>query len=97
MAIVQSPRRRAKKGKSMSLAANWHPRIAYSIEEATIFSGISRRQIYKDLEIGKLRAAFVAGRRRIMHSDLELYLQGKAMPCGEAPRPRVVAISGRGA
>jgi excisionase family DNA binding protein len=73
----------------MSLASNWHPRIAHSIEEATILSGISRRQIYKDLESGKLRAAFVAGRRRIMHSDLELYLQGLPMPAGDALRPKV--------
>lgn len=71
------------------LAATWHPRIAHSIEEATILSGISRRQLYKDLKSGKLRAAFVAGRRRIMHSDLELYLQGRPMPAGEAPRPIV--------
>jgi excisionase family DNA binding protein len=79
----------------MSLALSTHPRLVYSIEEVTIMTGISRRQIYADLEKGNLRGAFVAGRRRIRHSDLELYLQGKPMPAGEAPRPRVVSIASR--
>jgi excisionase family DNA binding protein len=75
----------------MSLSAI-HPRLVYGIEECCIMTGISRRQIYKDLQVGKLRAAFVAGRRRIWHSDLELYLQGQPMPPGPAPRPVVRSI-----
>lgn len=77
----------------MSLAISAHPRLVYSIEEVVIMTGISRRQIYIELEKGALRAAFVAGRRRIRHSDLDLYLQGRPMPAGEAPRPRVVSVS----
>jgi hypothetical protein len=74
----------------MSLAMTWPARIAYTLDEAVFASGISKRQLYRALETGQLRAAFVAGRRRIVPADLELYLRGEPMPTTPAPRLRVV-------
>ncbi len=85
----------AQKGSAMSLATNWPARIAYTIDEAVFASGISKRQIYRALERGELRAAWVAGRRRIAPVDLERYMRGEPMTGPPSSGVRVVSISGR--
>lgn len=71
----------------MSIAMTWPARISYTIDEAVFAAGVSKRQLYRALETGQLRAAFVAGRRRIAPADLELYLRGEPMPTTPAPGP----------
>ena len=81
--------------RAMSLATSWPARIAYTIDEAVFAAGISKRQLYRALERGELRAAWVAGRRRISPSDLEAYVRGEPMTGPPASGVRVVSVCGR--
>jgi hypothetical protein len=72
----------------------WPPKVAYTLDEAMFASGISRRQLFRAIERGELRAAWVAGRRRIVPADLELYVRGQPMPDTTAPKMRSVSTPG---
>ena len=78
----------------MSLT-NWPSKIAYTMDEAQFAAGISKRQLHRAIERGELRAAWVAGRRRIAPDDLEKYVRGEPMPATPQAKPRVVSIGAR--
>ena len=58
-------------------------RLCYTIEEAVAASGVSRRSIYRAMDDQALKFSFIAGRRRIMCSDLVEWL--KSGRCAAEP------------
>lgn len=54
----------------------WPAKIAYTLDEAVMASGISRRSLQAAISAGTLRSSFSVGRRRIFPADLEQFLRG---------------------
>jgi excisionase family DNA binding protein len=53
--------------------------LAYRIPVAARISGLGRSTIYREIDRGALPSVKVAGRRLILHADLQAYLaRGKA-------------------
>jgi hypothetical protein len=52
--------------------------ITYRVEDAVVVSGLSRANLYRQLQSGKLRSVFVAGRRLIPADALREFLRGAA-------------------
>jgi excisionase family DNA binding protein len=50
-------------------------KLAFTIAEACTAVGIGKTSIYELINAGKLKAFKAAGRRLILRSDLEAYLQ----------------------
>jgi excisionase family DNA binding protein len=48
--------------------------LAYRIPVAARVSGLGRSTIYREIENGALPSVKVAGRRLILHADLQAYL-----------------------
>jgi excisionase family DNA binding protein len=51
------------------------PKLGYTVNEAVIASGLGRTTLYELIREGKLRAVKAAGRRIILHRDLEDYFE----------------------
>jgi excisionase family DNA binding protein len=61
-------------------------RLCYTIEEAVQASGVSRRSIYRAMDSRALPFSLIAGRRRIMCSDLVEWLRsGRCVADSVAP------------
>jgi excisionase family DNA binding protein len=52
-----------------------HDRLALSIPDAAKAAGISRSKLYELIEDKELRSLKIGGRRLIMRSDLEAFLE----------------------
>jgi hypothetical protein len=50
-------------------------RICLTIDEAIAASGVSRRQLYREMDRGALKFSFIARRRRIIVDDLREFLR----------------------
>ncbi|PPD29273.1 MAG: hypothetical protein CTY20_06865 [Hyphomicrobium sp.] len=51
-------------------------RLAYTVEQAAVVSGIGRSSLYEKIKDGSLASRVVCGRRLIMADDLRAFLTG---------------------
>lgn len=51
-------------------------KLAYSMAESEVASGMSRRALENAIKDGRLRSSLVGGRRQIFPNDLEEFLRG---------------------
>ena len=66
-------------------------KLAYSMAESEVASGMSRRALENAIKDGRLRSSLVGGRRQIFPNDLEEFLRGGQPRVGEqlaSPRMR---------
>ena len=69
----------------------WPQKIALTVPEAMVASGLGDRTIRRAISEGRLPSAFVCGRRRILPRALERFLTG--LPPEPSDLPRMKTIS----
>jgi excisionase family DNA binding protein len=67
----------------VSIATN-ERRLVYSVGRAARVSGVSRSELYRAISRGDLRARRLGSELRVLHGDLETYLEG--LPVVEVSR-----------
>ena len=79
----------------MGYSTPWPEKIALTIPEAIVASGLGDRTLRRAIAEEKLPTAFVCGRRRISPRALERFMSGLPPEPADVPQMRTISVPAR--